>query len=106
VLDALDAVGTDKAHDAEGAVARPSSPAPRQPRRVLAHPTEMMSVVRPGLRLDRDGNAARRDRHRVDVSPALPRQRMSQPPALGLQRRKRALNGVLRASPDGAAPSQ
>ena len=41
-----------------------------------------------------------RDRHRVDVSPALPRQRVPQPPALRLQRCERALDGVLRAGPD------
>ena len=106
VLDALDAPRTDKAHDGECAVAGPSSPAPRQPRRLLAHPSEMTSVVCPGLRLDRYRDPVRGDRHRVDVSPTLPRQRMPQPPALRLQRCQRALDGVLRAGPDPAPASE
>ncbi len=63
-------------------------------------------VVRPGLGLDRDGDPAGRDRHRVDVSPTLPRQRMPQPPALRLQRCQRALDGVLRAGPDPTPASE
>ena len=106
MLDPLDAPRPNDAHDAERPVACPPSPASRQPRRLLAHPSEMTSFVRPGLRLDRDGDPAGRDRHRVDVSPALPRQRMPQPPALRLQRCERALDGVLRAGPDPAAASE
>ncbi len=65
-----------------------------------------MSVVRPGPGLDRDGDPAGRDRHRVDVSPTLPRQRMPQPPALRSQRCQRALDGVLRAGPDPTPTSE
>lgn len=67
---------SDKAQDGEHAAAGPSSAAPGQPRRLLPHPSEIATVVRPGLRLDRDGNAGGRDRHRVDVPSALPRQRV------------------------------
>jgi hypothetical protein len=96
----------DEAHDGKGAAACPPSPAPRQPRRLLPHPGEMMSVVRPGLGLDRDGDPPGRDRHRVDVPPALPRQRMAQPPAISLERFERALDGVLRARPDPTPTSE
>ncbi len=96
----------DEAHDGKGAAACPSSPAPRQPRHLLAHPSEMALIVRPGLGLDRDGDAGGRDRHRVDVSLAVPRQRMAQPPALCLERGERALHLVLRAGADSTAPSE
>jgi hypothetical protein len=66
----------------------------------------MATVVRPGLRLDRDDDADRRDRHRVDVSPALPRQRVPKPPPLGLERGERALHLVLRAGADSTATSE
>jgi hypothetical protein len=63
----------------------------------------MATVVRSGLRLDNDRNAGRGDRYRVDVSPALPGQRVTQPPALRPQRRERALDLVFRASADSTA---
>jgi hypothetical protein len=66
----------------------------------------MATVVRPALRLDRDGDADRRDRHRVDVSPAVPRQRVPKPPPLGLERGERALHLVLRAGADSTATSE
>ena len=66
----------------------------------------MATVVRSGLRLDRDRNPGRGDRHRVNVSPTLPRQRMPQPPALRLQRRERTLHLVLRASTDAATTGE
>ena len=53
VLDPFDAPHANNAHDAQGPVARPPSPAPRQPRRLLAHPSQMASVVGSRLRLDR-----------------------------------------------------
>jgi hypothetical protein len=79
--EALHATHADKAQDGECAVAGPSSPAPRQPGRLLEHTGEVTRVVGPGFRLDRDSHAGGGDRHRVDVSPTLPRQRMPQPPA-------------------------
>ena len=77
-----------------------------KPRRLLAHPSEMAPVVRSGLRLDRDRNPGRRDRHRVDVSPALPRQRVPKPPPLRLERGERALHLVLRVGADSTATSE
>ena len=58
------------------------------------------------LRLDRDRNPGRGDRHRVNVSPTLPPQRMPQPPALRPQRLKRTLHVVLRASTDAATTGE
>jgi hypothetical protein len=46
IFDPLDAPGTDETDDAKGTVAGPSSPAPRQPRRLLAHPSEMANSSR------------------------------------------------------------
>src|SRR5206468_1894613 len=66
----------------------------------------MATTVRSGLRLDCDRDPSRGDRHRVNVSPALPPERMPQPPPLRPQRRKRALNVVLRASADTATPGE
>jgi len=57
---------------------------------------DMTSVVCPGLGLDRDGDPAGRDRHRVDVTLALPRQRVPKPPPLRLESGERALHLVLR----------
>jgi len=106
MLDPVDAPHPNEAHDCKGTVWCPSSPTPRQPPRLLAHPSEMAIVVPPGLRLDRDGNAGRRDRHRIDVSMALPRERVAQPPALRLERCQRVLDGVLRLDPDPAPTSE
>jgi hypothetical protein len=106
VLDPLDAAHTIKAHDGKGTVSWPSSPAPRQPPRLLSHPSEMATIVRPGLCLDRDGNAGGSNRHRVKVSPTLPRQRVPKPPPLGLERGERALHLVLRAGADSTATSE
>ena len=97
---------TDMAHEGNGTVPRPSSPAPRQPRRLLPHPSEMATVVRPGLRLDRDRNAGRRDRHRVDVSPPLPRQGVPKTPALGLESSQHTLHLVLRLGADPTSPGE
>src|SRR5664280_701740 len=66
----------------------------------------MATVVRSGFYLDRDRNAGGRDRHRVDVSPALPRQRVPQPPALRPEGGERALHLVLRASAYSTATSE
>jgi integrase len=49
---------------------------------LVAHPSELAIVVRPRLCLDREADAGGRDRQRVDVASALPRQRMAQPPLL------------------------
>ena len=94
LLDALDATDSDQAQDGECAVTGPSSPAARQPRRLLVYTGEVIRVVDPGLRLDRDRDAGRGDRDRVDVSPALPPQRVPQPPPLRHEGGKRVLHLV------------
>jgi hypothetical protein len=66
----------------------------------------MALVVRPGLGLDRDGNAGGHDRHRVDVSLALPRQRVPKPPPLRLERGERALHLGLRVGADSTPASE
>jgi hypothetical protein len=98
MLDALDGPRADQTHDAQGTVSCPPSPASRQPRRLLAHPSEMAPVVGSGLRLDCDRNPGRGDRHRVDISRSLPPKRVPQPPALGPERHECTLHVVLRAS--------
>ena len=110
IFNTLNATRTDDAKHADRATACPSSPAPRQPRRLLAHPSEMTSVERSGLSLDgflpRGGNAGGRDRHRVDVPLTLPRQRVPKPPPLRLERGERALHLVFRAGADTTATSE
>ena len=64
---------------------------------------EMTTVVRPRLRLDRERDAGRRDRQRVDVPAPPPGQRVAQPPLIRLKWRKHAPDLVLRASADAAA---
>ncbi len=71
-----------------------------------ARARQMAPVVRSCLRLNRDRNAGGRDRHRVDVCLPLPRQRVAQRPPLRLQRRERALDGILRAGADPTPASQ
>jgi hypothetical protein len=106
VLDALHATHPDEAQHGDRAVARPSSPAPRQPRRLLMHAGEVALVIGPRFRLDRNCNPGRGDRHRVDVSPPLPREGMPQPPALRLKGRERALDLVFRAGTHATAASK
>jgi hypothetical protein len=55
---------------------------------------------------DHDGNAGGRARHRVDVSLALPRQRVPQPPPLRLEKGERPPHLVLRAGADSTATSE
>jgi hypothetical protein len=57
----------------------------------------MATVVRSGLRLDRDRKPGRGDRHRVNVSPTLPRERVPKPPPLRRERGERTLDLVFRA---------
>ena len=64
---------------------------------------EVAHVVAPGLGLDRDRHAGGGDRHRVDVSPASPWQRVPKPPALRLEEGERAMHLVLRAGADSTA---
>jgi hypothetical protein len=106
VLEALHVTHSDKAQDGERPAAGPSSPAPRQPRRLVVHANEMTLVVGPGLRLNCERDAGRRERHRIDVPAPPPWQRMTQPPPLRLKRRQRAPDFVLRASSHAAATSQ
>ena len=106
ILDALDSPRANKTHDPQGAVACPSSPAPEQPRRLLAHSSEMAPVVGSGLRLDRDRNPGRRDRHRVDISRSLPPKRVPQSPALGAERHECTLHVVLRAGTDATTTGE
>jgi hypothetical protein len=103
LLDPLDAARANQAHDRHRAASTPPPTPPRQPRRLLAHPSEMPIVVRPRFRLDHEPDAGRRDGQRIDVASALPRQQVAQPPALRLKRRKRAPRLVLRASTHTAA---
>jgi hypothetical protein len=67
---------------------------------------EVTPVIAPGLGLDRDRHAGGSDRHRVDISAALPGQRVPKPPALRLEGGERALDLVLRASADPTATSK
>jgi hypothetical protein len=53
VLDAFDPSCANEAHDAQGAIACPSSPASHKPNRLLADLSDVAPVVRSGLRLDR-----------------------------------------------------
>jgi hypothetical protein len=66
----------------------------------------MARVVASRLSLDGADDPGRRDRHRVDVLAAPPRERMAQPPALGLQRCERALDVLFGAGSDAAATSE
>src|ERR1019366_9801057 len=66
---------------------------------------EVAHVVAPGLGLDRDRHAGGGDRHRVDLSPALPWQRVPKPPALRLEGGERTLDIILRAGADSTATS-
>ena len=68
VLDAFDAPRAFTRHSTRKRRCGPIAAGARQPRRLLAHPSEMATLVRSGLRLDRDGYPGRGDRHRVDVS--------------------------------------
>ena len=97
VLDSLDAPRTDEAHDAKGAPACPASPASSEPRRLVVQKGEVTPLVGHRFRLDYNGNPVWGDRHRIDVSSALPAQRVPKPPAVRLKRGERALHLVLRA---------
>jgi len=66
----------------------------------------MAPVIRPGLRLDCEPDAARRDNHRVDVPSSRPRNGMTHPPTLPPKRIENAPNLILRARADPAAPGQ
>jgi hypothetical protein len=57
-------------------------------------------------RMEERLSRGRRDRHRVDVSLALPRQRVPKPPPLRLERGERALHLVLRVGADSTATSE
>jgi hypothetical protein len=87
-------------------VACPSSPAMRQPRRLLVDPRQMGAVVASRLSLDDDDDPIRCDRHRVNVSPTLPRQRAPQPPPLRLESGEHAPHLVLRTGADPTPTSE
>jgi hypothetical protein len=71
-LAALHAMHTCEADDGECAVAAPPPPTTRQPYRLLTDPGKVTRVIGPGLGLDCHRHTGGSDRHRVDVSPALP----------------------------------
>ena len=100
VLDPLDATRANEADHRHGAAPTPPPTPARQPRRLFPHPGEMAIVVAPRLGLDGEHNSGGRDRQGVDVPPASPRQRVPQPPPVGLERPQRATDLVLRASAD------
>src|SRR5450755_2829800 len=97
---------SDEAQDRQHAVATPPSPTTGQPCRLLVHPGKVTRVVGPGLGLDYHRHPGGGDRHRIDVSPALPGEGVPKPPALRLKRGERPLDLVLRASTDPTATSQ
>ncbi len=103
---ALDPPGSNDAKNRHCTTPAPPSPAARQPPRLLPHPQEVTIVVGPGLRLDRERNATRRDRHRVDVSAPPPVQRMPHPPPVPLKDGKRPPHLVFRPGPDPASSSE
>src|SRR5450631_1232636 len=88
LLKSLDAACANQADHWHRAASTPPPTPAGQPRRLLAHPSEMAIVVCPRFRLDREPDAGRRDRQRVDVPSSSPRQRVPQPPPLRLKRRK------------------
>ncbi len=106
LVDALDASRTDEAHHAKGAAARPPSPMSCEPRRLVVPAGEVTLVVGPGLGLDRDRWPGWGDRHRVDVAPGPPRQRVPKPPPVHPESGDRALHLVLRACPDPAPTNE
>src|SRR5664279_5325683 len=67
LLKPLDAACANQADHWHRAASTPPPTPARRPRRLVAHPSEMAIVVRPRLRLDREPDAGRRDRQRVDV---------------------------------------
>jgi len=62
--------------------ARASGKLPRVEQLAGVHPGEVARVVRPGLRFDRHCHTRGRDHDRVDISLALPAQRVPEPPPL------------------------
>jgi hypothetical protein len=103
LLNPLDATRANHAHDRHGAAPTPTPTPPRQPRSLLAHPSEMAIVIRPRLGLDHERDAGRRDCQRVDAPAPAPGQRMTQPPPVRPKWCKCALDLVLRASTNAAA---
>ena len=103
LLKPLDAACANHADHWHRAASTPPPTPARQPRRLLAHPSEMAIVVRPRLRLDHERDTGRRDRQPVDVPASAPRQRVPQPPPLRLKRRKHTPDLVLGASSHAAA---
>ena len=99
----LDAACANQADHWHRAASTPPPTPPRRPCRLVAHPREMTTVVRPRFRLNREPDAGRRDRQRVDVPSSSPRQRVPQPPPLRLKRRKHTPDLVLGASSHAAA---
>jgi hypothetical protein len=101
---------SDRAHYAQGTkrrgVAPPPPPPPSEPPGLLGHPPEVALVVRPGLGIDRESNAVRRDRHRIDVPAAPPAHAMTHPPPVFLEQRQGAPHLILRASADRAPPGE
>jgi hypothetical protein len=102
----LHSTSSNETQDPQRAAATPPSPAARQPGRLLVQTGEVTSVVGPGFGLDHNPDPGGGDRHRVDVAPALPGQRMSQPPALSVEGLECALHFVLRASADATTTSK
>jgi hypothetical protein len=72
MLAALDSGHADDAQDRKRAATAPSPPAASEPPSLLDHPTQLALVVSPGLGLDRESDAGRRDRDRIDVPTVLP----------------------------------
>jgi hypothetical protein len=103
LLNPLDPPRANHADDRRRAAPTPPPTPARQPRRLLAHPSEMAIVVRPRFRLDGERESGRRNRQRVDVPAPAPRQGMTHPPPLSVKRRKRTPDFVLRASAHPAA---
>ena len=106
LLNPLDATRTNQTDHRHRAAPTPTPAPSRQPRRLVAHPSEMAIVVRPRFGLDRERDTGWCDRQRVDVPSPSPRQRMPQTPTLGLKDCKRPPDLVLGASAYPAAPGE
>jgi hypothetical protein len=63
-------------------------------------------MTKTGAENDRESDAVRRNRHRVDVAAARPAQCVTQPPTVFLEWRQRAPHLFLRTGADGAAPGK
>ena len=102
-VDPLQTTGAHDAQDRECPARAPALPAAVKPERHLSNARDVTRVEHPRLGLDRESDAGRGDRDRVDVSSSSPRQRVAQPPTFTLEPRERPLDLVLRAGADPAA---